>query len=62
MALLGEETTPLSGARPSVALRPVVNDPPGATIILGEGGFDPDRLTVPPGTVIEWINGGLAAN
>ncbi|RME51145.1 MAG: hypothetical protein D6790_20280, partial [Caldilineae bacterium] len=45
---------------PTIALTPVVNDPPDATIVMGEGGFDPDRLTVPPGTVIEWVNGDLA--
>ena len=44
---------------PTIALTPAVSEDPDVTVVIGEGGFEPDRLTVPPGTVVEWVNSDL---
>ena len=45
---------------PIIRLTPAVSDPADVTVVMDEGGFEPDRLTLPPGTVVEWVNGDLA--
>ncbi len=49
-----------AGVGPAIALTPLVSQEPDVTVTIGPGGFDPGVLTVPPGTVVEWVNGGLA--
>ncbi len=48
------------GMNPTIHLAPAVSDPPDVTMMVGEGGFAPNVLTVPPGTVVAWVNVDLA--
>ncbi|RME83063.1 MAG: hypothetical protein D6775_09150, partial [Caldilineae bacterium] len=40
----------------AVALHPAVPVSPDVVVEIGEGGFDPSVLSVPPGTVVRWVN------
>ncbi|MDQ3248574.1 MAG: carboxypeptidase regulatory-like domain-containing protein, partial [Chloroflexota bacterium] len=40
----------------NIALTPALSDAATHTILITENGFEPALLTVPPGSVIEWVN------
>ncbi len=44
---------------PTIRLEPVVSQEPDVVVALGEAGYDPAQLRIPPGTVVEWVNGEL---
>ena len=48
------------GVSPYIYLTPTVSEEPDVTVVIGAGGFAPEHLLVPPGTVVEWVNGALA--
>ncbi|WP_141611224.1 DNRLRE domain-containing protein [Litorilinea aerophila] len=42
----------------AIALTPAVQEAPDVWVAVGDGGFNPAVLTVPPGTVVRWVNVG----
>jgi len=46
----------------AIALSPSVSDTADVMVEIGDGGFSPGVLTVPPGTTIRWVNAGVEAH